>query len=47
MWLIPDTVEVVKSRPSVVLKPDGSPYYLEAKKETIGFLLKGKQNASA
>ena len=45
MWLIPDAVEEVKSRPSAVLRPDGSPYYLETKKEPIGFILKVKKNA--
>ena len=46
MWFIPDAIEEVKSRPSAVLKPDGSPYELVIKREPIGFVLKGKDNAS-
>lgn len=45
MWLIPDAVEEVKTRPSVVLKADGSYYQLEVKKEPIGFDLRSKRNA--
>ena len=33
-------VERETSRPSVVLKSDGQPFYLEKRKEPIGFLLK-------